>query len=81
MVFMIGITNKSFACRYSKKDHKHMTLIDSIEFPIGADALALESQLKQDNKHLLYLGDMPIDKGNTEVYKIDIKPFAVELAA
>ena len=75
VAYMIGITNRTFEKRYSFSDRKHMTLMESRWFPVGADALALETQLKQDHKHDLYLGDMPIKKGNTEVYSIDINPF------
>jgi hypothetical protein len=79
--YMIGITNRTFEARYSAADRAHMDLIDFIEFPVGADALALETQLKQDNRHLLYTGEMPINKGNTEVYVVDIEPFERALEA
>jgi hypothetical protein len=75
VAYMIGITNKTFEKRYSATDRRHMRLIGSRSFPVGSDALSLETQLKQDNKHNLYLGDMPIDKGNTEVFSKDINPF------
>jgi len=71
---MIGITNRTFEKRYSANDRSHMTLLETFEFPVGAEALALETELKQNNKHLLYTGMMPIDKGNTEVFTANLLP-------
>lgn len=73
-VYMIGITNRTFEKRYSANDRSQMTLLETHEFKLGSEALALETKLKRNNKHLLYTGMMPIDKGNTEVFTANLLP-------
>jgi len=71
-LYMIGITNHSFEKRYSAECRSKMTLLYTKEYKLGRNALKRETALKQDFKALLFKGEMPINKGNTEVFTTDI---------
>ena len=49
-----------------------MTLLYTKEYKLGRNALKRETALKRDFKALLFKGEMPINKGNTEVFTTDI---------
>ena len=77
---VLGITNNSFETRYTKSDHKHMTLRYRRKFERGQDALDLERKLKHDYRHLL-VRDRKTKlsiKGNTtnstEIFEVDVLP-------
>jgi Zn finger protein HypA/HybF involved in hydrogenase expression len=66
--YMIGITNRSFEDRYTADEHMMMDLLQRIQFDTGVDALAYETELKAQFKHLLQPDDVRSalrHKGNT----------------
>lgn len=60
MLWMVGITNRSFEQRYSEKDRSIMTLLHEEYFESGANALEFETTILRSNIEKLYLGRSPL---------------------
>lgn len=79
LVYMIGITNLSFEKRYQPGEREGTELIHRQHFESGSNALAYETGLKREFRHMLIPADLKTtlrQKGNTtktsEIFTIDI---------
>jgi hypothetical protein len=69
-IWKIGITNKSVPKRYSKSEQKLFSVVRTIPFKIGSNALQLETKLKKQYKEFLYTGSNPLYGGHTEMFTV-----------
>jgi len=70
--YKIGITNLSVAERYSKKELECIELIDTKYYKNGKDAYKKEQEIIKYYKQYQYLDTKPLNKGNTELFNVDL---------
>jgi len=73
-LYKIGITNKTVKDRYGlKSDRDKFRVLNTRKFSKGADAWALEKELKKEHSRYLYSGEPPLSRvGVSEIFVKDI---------
>jgi len=71
--YKIGITNRTVELRFGVTDMKKITVLETVDFEVGADARAFEGDiLKTYAKHRAEDVNVLTKGGNTELFTVDV---------
>ncbi len=70
--YKIGITNSTVEQRYTSNDLAKITIINTIQYHNGLDALRSEQKIIKENQEYKYIGKNLLKSGNTELFNKDI---------
>lgn len=76
--YKIGITNRSVGERYKLSDIENIKVIKEWDYPIGHDALDMETRILSEYKYAKYVGSDILTSGNSELFDRDILGLDIE---
>lgn len=71
-IYKIGVTNRTVGERF-ERDRSKVTILETVQFENGKEALEMEKEILREYKSLRYYGpNVLLDGGNDELFKCDI---------